>query len=549
MKTAVVARDIALPLEEVAEPEAALRRRLARRFGVVVESLPTPVICRRALDARRRNPQFVYAVKLALEARLAARLLAAGRVELFRPVARYRWVLRQAPSGPVPVVVGTGPAGLFAALTLAEAGWPPILLERGRRVEHRAEDVSALYAHGVLKEESNVCFGEGGAGAFSDGKLHTRVNDPRLSRFLDALVELGAEPAIRIDNRPHIGTDRLVVLLAAIRRRLAALGCVSRFDTRLERLDVEDGKVTGLGLADGERLPARRVVLATGHSARDVMASLEAAGLELEVRPFAVGFRVEHPQALIDELRYGRFAGHPSLPAADYRLTYNEDEEIAGVRRGVYSFCMCPGGVVIPTPTRQEELCINGMSHKTRAGRFANSGIVVTVGPADFASAGHEGVFAGVRFQEEVERAAYVAGGGGFTAPASRLSDFVAGVASPTVGSSAYRRGLEPADLGRLYPPAVTAALRRGLRTFDSKLRGFLTNEATLIGVETRTASPVRLGRDGQLEAHGAGGLYPCGEGLGYGGGIASAAVDGIRVADAILIAVGAERETVLDPA
>ncbi len=553
MDITVITRDLSLPLAEASEPEEALRRRVADRFQVRAETLPQPTIVRRALDTRRRNPRYIYNVSLTLEPRLGERVVAAGWAEPLRPPERHRWVLPQRPDGPPPVVVGAGPAGLFAALTLAEAGWPPVLLERGRPVSLRAKDVSALYARGELDPESNVCFGEGGAGAFSDGKLHTRVKDPRVHQFMDTLVQLGAEPGIRIDNRPHIGTDRLVRVIEAMRQRLEDLGCVIHFETRMERLEISDGELVAARTAAGERWDTPRLILATGHSARDVMAGLEAAGLTLEARPFAVGFRVEHPQEKIDELRYGRFAGDPLLPAADYRLSHNEGEGDA--HRGIYSFCVCPGGVVVATPTRAEELCVNGMSHKARSGRFANGGIVVSVGPSDFAAAGHDGVFAGVRFQEQVERAAYAAGGGEFRAPAARLADFVAGEPSTALGQSelssvrsppsSYRRGLQPAELDRLYPAPLIEALRRGLAAFDRTLPGFVTNDATLIGVETRTASPLRLPRTEDLEAVGARGLYPCGEGLGYGGGIASAAVDGMRAAEAMLAAAGAHRELI----
>lgn len=535
-------------LEVTLQPEAqaadALRRAVARRLRLGPEMLGTVTAVRRALDARQRQPRYNYVVDVDAPAPVATRLLQRGHAALPKAVARQRFVLDRAPDGARPVVVGAGPAGFLAALTLAEAGWAPILIERGRPVEPRARDVSKLYSQGVLDPESNVCFGEGGAGTFSDGKLYTRVGDGRVDAVMHHLVAHGAPAHIHIDNRPHLGTDRLVALLKSIRARLLALGATLRFDTRVDDFVFADGAIKALVLQGGEVLDAPHVVLATGHSARHVWERLHAHGLPLECRPFAVGFRVEHPQAMIDEARYGKAACHSALlPAADYRLTYNEPGDVP---RGVYSFCMCPGGVVVTTPTTPEQLCINGMSHASRRGRYANSALVVSVTPEDFAAAGHTGVFAGVDFQEAAERAAYEAGGGAFVAPACRVDDFVAGRVSASLGATSYRRGLWAADLSTLYPAAITGALRRALPSFARKIRGFVSNEAQLMGVETRTASPVRLPRGVDLQAVGAAGLYPAGEGLGYGGGIVSAAVDGMRAAEALLERIGARAEAVV---
>jgi len=500
---------------------------------------------RRALDARQRLPRYNYVVDVEAPSSVAKKLVQRGHASVPVQPTATRWRMPQQPDAPRPVVVGAGPAGLFAALTLAEAGWAPIVIERGKPVEPRARDVSKLYAQGVLNPESNVCYGEGGAGTFSDGKLYTRVGDARVDAVMRGLVEHGASADIHIDNRPHLGTDRLVALLKSMRARLESLGATLRFDTRVDDFIIEAGRLKGLVLQGGERLEAPMTVLATGHSARSIWERLDACGLPLECRPFAVGFRVEHPQELINEARYGKAAEQHALPAADYRLTYNEsgDHNNGGAPRGVYSFCMCPGGVVVTTPTTPEHLCINGMSHASRRGRYANSALVVSVTPEDFAAAGHTGVFAGVEFQEAAERAAYAAGGGAFVAPASRVDDFVAGRVSSDVGHTSYRRGLWAADLATLYPAPVTAALRRALPNFARKIRGFVTADAHLIGVETRTASPVRVPRGEDLQAVGATGLYPTGEGMGYGGGIVSAAVDGMRAAEAMLERAGAVQE------
>ena len=542
--------NIALPLDQASEPATPLRRAVAQRLGLQPDEIAHVAIAQRAIDARRQNPKYSYTVDVAVVPKLGQKLVHRGQGKPRPQQQRYRMRLGHMPDGPRPVVVGAGPAGLFAALTLAEAGWPPILLERGRPVETRSRDVSRLYAHGELNPNSNVCFGEGGAGTYSDGKLYTRVGDARIDTIMEELVRYGASDTILIHNRPHIGTDKLVGILKKARARLLELGAQLHFDTTVDAIDHTNGALTGFGLATGGRLDAQAAVLATGHSARHIWHRLEEAGVQLEARPFAMGFRVEHPQALINEARYGqRVAAQQVLPAADYRLTHNEKSDADGSHRGVFSFCMCPGGVVVTTPTEDHALCINGMSHASRLGKFANSALVVSVGLQDFAAAGYTGTYAGVDLQEQVEQAAYGAGGGQFVAPASRVADFVAGRASSSLPSSSYRRGLNPASLDGLYPAPLTAALRRALGRFDRSIKGFVSNEAVLIGVETRTAAPVRVPRGDDGMAVGLRGVYPAGEGMGYGGGIVSAAVDGVRAAEALLTAHGAQRELLAERA
>lgn len=530
--------ELVLPLEESAHPDDALRKQL--RAHSLPAEIPFTVV-RRALDARSRPPKHVYSVAVEVEEAMARRLSQRANVSVYQPLSYRPLRLKEALDRPRPVVIGAGPAGLFAAHALAVAGARPLVLERGKPVERRSRDVSKLYSSGQLNGESNVCYGEGGAGTYSDGKLYTRVGDPRVQRVMKLLVDAGAKPDILFENRPHIGTDKLVKILKHMRETLNDLGGEIRFDSRVTEFLIRDQKIAGITLSDGEKIESDRVILATGHSAREMWHLLDRHGLPLECRSFAVGFRIEHPQMLIDLARYGEPSRKGVLPAADYSLTHNEGKTPDA--RGVWSFCMCPGGVVVTTPTQEGELCINGMSHASRSGRYANSALVVSVGPNDFAEAGFNGRFAGVDFQLQAERRAYELGGGAFVAPAVRVSDFVAGRVSSSLPETSYRRRLVPADLLGIYPSVVNVALKRALSKFDRKLRGFITEEAKLIGVETRTASPIRLPRDKDGNAVGCWGLYPAGEGMGYGGGIVSAAVDGIRAAEHLLLALGARTE------
>ncbi len=534
--------NVALTLGEGAEPKAPLQRALARRLNLTAADVATLSVVQRAVDARHNSPRFSYTVDVALPDGLGQRLARSNKGRLRPTPVVQRMRLRTPPKGPVPVVVGAGPAGLFAALTLAEAGWPPIVIERGRAVEYRSRDVSRLYARGELNPDSNVCYGEGGAGTYSDGKLYTRVGDGRIDSIMHALVALGAKSDILVNNRPHVGTDKLVGILQRLRARLIDLGTEFQFESALTGFHCQGDTLTGLQLRSGATVDAPHVVLATGHSARDIWHRLEDVGVVLEARPFAMGFRVEHPQALINEARYGATVAQQNiLPAADYKLTHNERD--GDNHRGVFSFCMCPGGVVVTTPTEPHALCINGMSHASRQGKFANSAMVVSVGPEDFARAGHHGTYAGLHWQDEVERAAYALGGGNFVAPSLRVADFMAGSISQNLPATSYRRGLAAAPLHGLYGATVTAALTRALGQFNRKIPGFISQEAILIGTETRTAAPVRVPRGADGMAIGLKGLYPAGEGMGYGGGIVSAAVDGVRAAEAMLLAQGATPE------
>ena len=509
--------EIALGLDEVDDPEA-LRRRAARALGVGPDELPTPRVARRALDARKGRVRFV--VEVAFDPPPA-------RETLGRP-----WPVEVALPARV-VVVGGGPAGLFCAYELARRGVAAVVLDRGKPVQPRRADLRRLNREGVVDPDSNYCFGEGGAGTYSDGKLYTRATKRGdLRDVLETLALHDAPMDILVDARPHIGSNRLPRVLTALRARLEGCGVAFRFGARVAALEVAGGRVRGVRLAGGDGLEADAVVVATGHSARDVYAWLQAAGVHLEAKPVALGVRIEHPQPLIDALQYGRSAGHARLPAAAYRLA----AQVEG--RGVFSFCMCPGGFIVPAATEATGLVVNGMSLARRDSPYANAGLVVQVELADARAAGHEGPLAILAVQRLIEEAALAAGGGALRAPATRASDFVAGRASSTVPRTSYQPGLLAGDLAPVLDAAgvpLAARLRKALRTFAARMPGYAGTDAVLVGVETRTSAPVRVPRDpATLAAPGVAGLYPCGEGAGYAGGIVSAALDGIRVARAI---------------
>jgi uncharacterized FAD-dependent dehydrogenase len=390
---------------------------------------------------------------------------------------------------------------------------------------------------GALDGESNMNFGEGGAGAYTDGKLGTGIHHPAVRTVVDLFARFGGVDRIRSEGKPHVGSDVLPSAISALVEELSRGGCEFLWSARAVDLELREGRFAGLRLADGRTLDSDRLVLAPGNSARELFELFAARGWAIEAKPFAVGFRAEHPQPLIDSIQYGGARRHPALPPADYKLADNP--RLGGAPRGVFSFCMCPGGVVVPTPTEPEALCTNGMSNSHRSSPLANAGIVVAVSPADFAAEGFEGPLAGLEWQRKWERAAYRLGGGGYRAPAQRLAAWLAGRPGAAPGRSSYRPGLTHQDLEPLYPPQVKAALRAGLRTFDRRMRGFVTDEAVLIGVETRTSAPCRLVRGADLQSPSLRGVYPCGEGAGYAGGIVSSAVDGIRVAEAIAAELG----------
>jgi len=509
------------------EDESVLVRRAAERLGLPADALRDARVVRRSLDARRRgHPRWLVNLEVEADGKARAGADVAPVPAPAPPAPRVR-----APAVP-PLVVGAGPAGLFCAWELLERGVPSVIVDRGKRVEPRRRDVARLLRAGELDPESNMNFGEGGAGAYTDGKLGTRIHHPAVRKVVELFARFGGLDRILAEGKPHVGSDLLPGAISAMCRELERGGCSFHFAARVVDLLVEGGRVRGAVLADGRTLPCDRLVLAPGNSARELFELFARRGWPIEAKPFAVGFRAEHPQPLIDRIQYGAERRDPRLPPADYKLADNP--RVGGAARGVFSFCMCPGGVVVPTPTEAGMQCTNGMSNSRRSSPLANAGMVVAVSPADFAAEGFSGPLAGLEWQRKWERAAFTLGGGGYLAPAQRLSAYLARRPGAPPGRSSFRPGLTLADLHLLFPSALQEALERGLRTFGRRLRGFVTDEALLIGVETRTSSPCRLLRGEGLASPGIAGLYPAGEGAGYAGGIVSSAVDGLRVAEAI---------------
>jgi uncharacterized FAD-dependent dehydrogenase len=515
--------ELELGLDEP-DDEAALRARVALRLGVPVDALPHVGLRRRSIDARRGRVLFHLVVGL--------------RPPEGQPLGDP--LPREVEGEPRVVVVGDGPCGLFAAYALARRGVASVVLDRGKTVQPRRHDLAGLQKRGVVDPDSNYCFGEGGTGTYSDGKLYTRAHKRGPVRdVLETLALHGAPGAILVDARPHIGSNKLPRVVSAMRERLEACGVRFGFGARVVDLvttpsgEVGRRRVTGVRLDDGREIGADAVILATGHSARDVFAMLERCGVALEAKPFALGVRIEHPQGLVNRAQYGRAHGHPRLPNASYKLV----EQVEG--RGVFSFCMCPGGWIVPASTEPDGLVVNGMSLSRRDSPYASSGLVVQVEVADWERAGFHGPLGGVALQRAIEVAAAQAGGEGLRAPATRASDFLRGKGSSTVPASSYLPGLVATDVAEVLDAAgvgFAARLRDALRAFDRRMRGYGGDEGVLVGVESRTSAPVRVPRDPEaLESPDLAGLYPAGEGAGYAGGIVSAALDGMRVADAVV--------------
>ena len=519
-------QNISLPLDG---SQGQLKKKAARILGVKPEVITGLSLARQSIDARKKSDvHYVYTVDVTVadESKVMARCRDKN-VSLYQSAPYVFPTVRRTSSLP-PVVVGMGPAGLFAALFLARNGLAPIVLERGRPVEERTADVERFWTTGVLNPSSNVQFGEGGAGTFSDGKLTTGTHDPRISTVFRTLVEAGAPADILYQHKPHIGTDVLRDVVKNIRQELIRLGCDVRFSHQLTGLILRDGAVAGLtveGPQGSYDLPCDALVLSPGHSARDTFQMLLEAGVPMEQKPFAIGVRIEHPQSAVSLAQFG--PAWEKLPAADYKLACHLPNG-----RSAFTFCVCPGGQVVAAASEEGRLVTNGMSHRARDGKNINGGFLVGVGSADF---GSDHPLAGVAFQRHWEEAAFQLGGRNYHAPAQTVKDFLARQASKTLGTvePTYRPGVTPTDLDRCLPDYVTDTLRGALPVFDRKLHGFAAPDSLLTGVETRSSSPVRIlrGEDYQSTVRG---LYPCGEGAGYAGGITSAAVDGIRVAEAL---------------
>ncbi|HEV2612188.1 MAG TPA: NAD(P)/FAD-dependent oxidoreductase [Noviherbaspirillum sp.] len=530
--------DVQLPLDHAEEE---LHAAILARLKIDAAELVGFTVFRRGYDARKRSAiSLVYTLDVDVrnEAPLLQRFAGAPNVKP-APDMTYRFVA-EAPAGGTsrPVVIGTGPCGIFVGLLLAQMGFRPIILERGKAVRERTKDTWGLWRKRELHPESNVQFGEGGAGTFSDGKLYSGIKDPKHygRKVLTEFVKAYAPPEILYVSKPHIGTFRLVKMVEAMRATTESLGGEFRFGCKVDDIDIENGQVRGVRLEGGETIAADHVVLAVGHSARDTFQMLYDRGVYMEPKPFSIGFRIEHPQSLIDRARFGKFAGHPMLGAADYKLVHH-----GSGGRSVYSFCMCPGGTVVAATSEPGRVVTNGMSQYSRNERNANSAIVVGITPADYPGdrgSGHP--LAGIDLQRALESRAFEMGGGNYDAPGQLIGDFLAGRASTAFGSvlPSYKPGVRLCDLAPSLPAYAIEAIREALPVFDRQIKGYAMEDGVLTGVETRTSSPVRITRLDNYQSRNVKGLFPAGEGAGYAGGIFSAAVDGIRVAEAVALSM-----------
>jgi len=520
-----------LPLDH-ADDE--LRPALLQRLAIGSDELLDFTLFKRSYDARKKSTelQLIYTIDFQVrdEPALLKRLSHDKHIGP-APDVSYKMV-GQAPAdlSERPLVVGFGPCGIFAGLLLAQMGFKPIILERGTEVRQRTKDTWGLWRKNVLNPESNVQFGEGGAGTFSDGKLYSQIKDPKFigRKVLHEFVKAGAPDEILYVSKPHIGTFRLTGVVENMRHQIVALGGEVRFQQRVTDVLIEDGQMQGVVLDSGERIDSRHVILALGHSARDTFRMLHGRGVYMEAKPFSVGFRIEHPQGLIDRARLGKYAGHPKLGAADYKLVHH-----ASNGRSVYSFCMCPGGTVVAATSEPNRVVTNGMSQYSRNERNANSGIVVGITPEeDYPGS----PLAGIELQERLESHAYLMGGETYEAPAQLVGDFIAGKASTALGQvePSYKPGVKLTDLADALPAFAIEAIREALPAFEKQIKGFSQHDAILTGIETRTSSPLRITRGEDLQSLNVKGLFPAGEGAGYAGGILSAGVDGIRIAEAL---------------
>ncbi|MDT8376299.1 MAG: FAD-dependent oxidoreductase [Mariprofundaceae bacterium] len=523
---------------ELEDSDAAIGNRIAGLLKLKSEEIRTWQIVRKAVDARKKSHiHFVCTIECSVSSDTnpklppQAQIVERSRLDISKP----ELLNRSANPKEHVIVVGSGPAGLFAALALIEAGIQVTLLERGRPVESRMRDIGRLRSRGELNPESNICFGEGGAGTYTDGKLYTRIKHPYVRWVLNEFVRFGADRDILIDAHPHLGTDRLVRIIRSMREHLIEQGVDYRFETRVDALLTEDGKIRGVRCASGEEIAAGSVVLAIGHSARDTFEHLQAIGIAMQAKEFAVGVRAEHAQAWVNECQFGPAGTSEKLGAAEYSLTHQARDPYME-RRGIYSFCMCPGGLIVPSPTENGMMAINGMSNARRTSPLANSGIVVQITPDDIARHGlGADPLCGIRMQRELELKTFAMTTQPYAAPAMRIADFVAKKATGLLATSRFKPGVEATDLWELIPGWLAGPLAEGLTAFDRKMRGFVTSDANILAMESRTSSPIRITRGEDMQSVNLNGLYPAGEGAGYAGGIVSAAVDGLKAAEKII--------------
>ncbi|HET6459282.1 MAG TPA: NAD(P)/FAD-dependent oxidoreductase [Syntrophales bacterium] len=512
------------------EGEEVLKGRVASILRIPVELVSSFAVVRKSIDARRsKPPRFIYTLDCTVPDGAALMSKEGVKIEVLMERMEPRRSPAKIKTSKRPVIIGCGPAGIFAALTLAERGIPALLLDRGKSVPERVADVQSFWERGILNTESHVHFGEGGAGTFSDGKLTSRLKNPYTAWIKTRFVDAGAPSEILTDAKPHIGTDRLRDVVINLRKRLVELGCEVRFEAKVTDFLLHGGKVEGVVVRDNEEIRTDHLILASGQSAEDTYGRLYELGVHLEPKPFAIGFRVEHPQELIEAIQYGKWRGHPDLPPADYILT----ARLPHMKRSVYTFCMCPGGSVIGCSSEERTIVTNGMSRYRRDSSYANSAIVVAVHCEDFKDTAHHPL-CGLVFRRQWEKKAFVLGGENYHAPAQRLVDFMKDSEGTVVKGTSFLPGVKPALLSKCLPVFAIEALKQGMAEFDRKMRGFITEEAMLIGVETRTSSPVRILRGTHGQSLSVSGLYPCGEGAGYAGGIISSALDGIKTAEKI---------------
>lgn len=523
--------EIKLPLDHA---ENALRDAIVAKLGIADSELQDFSVFKRSYDARQKHKIlliYIVDVQVQHEDKLLQKFANDQHIKA-TPDMAYQFVAQASGTqASRPVVIGMGPCGIFAGLLLAQMGFRPIILERGKAVRERTQDTWGLWRNHTLNPESNVQFGEGGAGTFSDGKLYSQIKDPKFygRKVLEEFVKAGAPEEILFISKPHIGTFKLVSMVENMRATIESLGGEIRFSERVTDINIENGAVHGVTLASGETIATHHVVLAVGHSARDTFEMLHERGVYMEAKPFSIGFRIEHPQSLIDTCRFGKNAGHPLLGAADYKLVHH-----ASNGRAVYSFCMCPGGTVVAAASEPERVVTNGMSQYSRNERNANAGIVVDLTPTDYPGS----ALAGIEFQRHWESRAFELGGRDYSAPVQRVGDFLAGRASTEVGTviPSYKPAVKWTDLSTALPDYAITAIREALPAFEKNIRGFALEDAVLTAVETRTSSPLRITRNEQFQSLNVKGLFPAGEGAGYAGGILSAGVDGIRVAEAVAL-------------